>query len=294
VTISVRITGGLGNQLFKFFHGVRLSELFQTNFEIDKTWYLDPRDRRNLVSSREFDIDFFPEIAKIAAIEWRSPEIQRRYGQVMRRMPYSVQYRVGYMTDSNRDLFMSKRCCPRFVDGSFENLDFLPDASTISALLSLEHNTEWLEPKIREVRTNDPLAIHVRRGDFLNLPGMYDVVNREYYLKALRLVKEKNGAQPIHLFSDEPNLAIEFLGKEFPIDRIISQGPNVKTAEVFQLLSNYSSMIGANSTFSWWAGYVSHLNGVSNFCSMPEKFLGPGHDDPASRLRHPGVTVISS
>lgn len=294
MTISVRVTGGLGNQLFKFFHGIQLSKLFQTSLEIDRTWYLDPRDRRNLVDSREYDIDFFPEIAKVSASVWRSSDNQRIFGQIMRRVPLFLQYGVGYMTDSNRHHFLSKERCPRFVDGSFENLDFLPDSDTISAFLNIEFETEWLESKIYDVRTDDPLAIHVRRGDFLKLPGMYDVVTRDYYLKALRLSIEKNGTRPIHLFSDDPTSAINFLGDGFPIDRVILQDQNVKTAEVFHLLSNYSSLIGANSTFSWWAGYVSHLKGLSNFCSMPQKFLGPGHDDPAGKLRHPGITVISS
>jgi hypothetical protein len=294
LTISVRITGGLGNQLFKLFHGVHLSNLFQTNLEIDTTWYLDSRDRRKLVASREFDIDFFPEIARVATKTWRSPGQQRVFGQIMRRAPFNVQNRVGYMTDSNRQLFIDDKRRPRFVDGSFESLEFLSDSKTITTFLQYDGSTEWLTPRIKDVRTNNPLAIHVRRGDFLNLPDMYDVVSRDYYSKALQMAREKNGVQPIHLFSDDPTSAIAFLGSDFPVDKIISQELGVKTAEVFHLLSHYPTLIGANSTFSWWAGFVSHLKEISNFCTMPQKFLGPGHDDPANRLRHPGVTVIPS
>jgi hypothetical protein len=293
VTINVRITGGLGNQLFKFFHGVSLSDVYQDRLVLDRTWYVDPRDRRNLVSSRQYDLDFFPEISSMHRIEWVSPRAHRLFGQVLRRAPLAIQLEAGYMTDLNRSMFSASLRKPRFIDGSFENLEFLPNKDKVLNFLQIEIKGEWLSEQLNQVALQNPLAIHVRRGDFLNLPRMYDVVSREYYLAAISASEKAVGVKPIHLFSDDPKKAIDFLGDGVKIDRVIRQEQGIKTSEIFYLLSRYHSIISANSTFSWWAGYVAYLRGELEFCSMPERFLGHGYTDPAQKLRHSGVTVIT-
>lgn len=292
MTIQVRITGGLGNQLFKFFHGISLSNTYKENLIVDKTWYRDSRDRRNLVSERKFDLSYYPKIREVPFVEWRSSRLHKIFGQTLRRSHPYLQYKVGYLVEMNRNRFLDNLNAPSIIDGSFEQIDYLPDSEIILDYLNPPDDSEWLKTSTLEIVTDQPIAIHVRRGDFLNIPHMYDVVKPTYYYNALEAVQEKFGERPIHLFSDDPTSALMFLGKDFPIDRVIFQSSEIETAEIFELLSRYQFLIGANSTFSWWAGYLGFLRGTTALCTMPEKFLGAGFSDPATKLRHAGSIVI--
>jgi hypothetical protein len=292
LTIQVRVTGGFGNQLFKFFHGVDLSNTYNENLIIDKTWYRDSRDRRNLVSERSFDLGYYPKIREVASVEWRSNRLHKVFGQVLRRSHPLVQLKLGYLVESNRVRFLNDSRIPSIVDGSFEQLDCLPESEIILDYLNPPSDSEWLKTSTFEISAAQPIALHVRRGDFLNIPHMYDVVKPTYYYDALKTIQGRYGPRPIHLFSDDPTAALEFLGKDFLIDHVVSQNSEVKTPEIFELLSRYPFLIGANSTFSWWAGYLGFLRGSTTLSTMPEKFLGEGFSDPSVKLRHSGTLVI--
>jgi len=290
--IRVRITGGLGNQLFKFFHGVNLSDIFKSDFALDTTWYRNSTDSRNLVSERNFDLGYYPKIRELTYVEWRSVRLHKIFGQFLRRCHPSIQFQFRYMVENNQTKFIDSLIPPNYVDGSFENLKCLPDPKVILEYLTPPKDSEWLKSSTLNINSLAPIAIHVRRGDFLNLPNMYNVVKPTYYFNAVKEIQKNFGPRPIHLFSDDPSSAIQFLGKNFQIDHVVSQSVDMRTAEIFELLSRYPYLVGANSTFSWWAGYLGYLRGTSIYCTMPEKFLGDDFLDPSLNLRHAGANII--
>jgi hypothetical protein len=59
-------------------------------------------------------------------------------------------------------------------------------------------------------------------------------------------------------------------------------------------MSNYSTLITANSTFSWWAGYIGFLRGNMTQISMPKRFLANSKLDPAKHLVHRGITFMAN
>jgi hypothetical protein len=292
---QARITGGLGNQLFKFFNSVDLEKKLNQVMELDLTWYLNPFDSRNLVSPRSFDLNFYPNIRQVNQIFWNSTSLHKKSGQVLRHSSGAVKKYFRYLDESNRNYFIENSRKAKFVDGSFERLENLPNENTIKNFLELpDAESPWLSKKLQDVVEKQPIAIHVRRGDFMNLPELYDVVQPSYYFKSLNLAIRKYGKRPIHLFSDDDLSAIEFLNNDIFFDRVIKQEPGVQTAEIFSLLASYPIVISANSTFSWWAGYLGYINGTSKFVSMPEKFLVSDQIDSAKYLRHAGATIVSN
>jgi hypothetical protein len=172
-------------------------------------------------------------------------------------------------------------------------LENLPSKEIILEYLEFPQiKLDWLLKK-REIVLNElPIAIHIRRGDFLNLPEYYDVITRDYYLQALTSINEIHGKRPIHLFSDEPQGAIEFLGTKVRVEKIISQPKNLPTAAFLDYFSSYPFIIGANSTFSWWAGYLGSLRKTTLLATMPSRFLKQADLDPAPFLAYSGITVI--
>jgi hypothetical protein len=107
------------------------------------------------------------------------------------------------------------------------------------------------------------VAVHVRRTDYCMLKK-HNILTMEYYKKALRLVE---GKQPI-VFSDD--LAWCRTQPVFE-GAIFVEEPNDVAA--LYLMSQFSHIVIANSTFSWWAAY---LGPQPKTVIAPSRWFGPG------------------
>lgn len=93
----------------------------------------------------------------------------------------------------------------------------------------------------------DMVAIHVRRGDYVNNPFYVDLMSTNYYEEAMLLFPDKKFV----VFSDD----IEWCRQQ-PIfsDCEFAHGSEVDD------MNDMASCVGhiiANSSFSWWAAYIS-------------------------------------
>lgn len=112
-------------------------------------------------------------------------------------------------------------------------------------------------------------AIHVRRGDYLNLTKEYIQLNMEYYYKAMQMINSKKYL----VFSDD----IEWCKQNFHGNNIMFS-ENKKPIEDLSLFLACEHAIIANSSFSWWGAYLN--KNPSKIIIAPEKWFGPAlpHD----------------
>lgn len=96
------------------------------------------------------------------------------------------------------------------------------------------------------------VAIHVRRGDYLNLPNHHPVLSIEYYKKALSNFPGKD----FIVFSDD----IEWCRNNF-VGNMFSYSIGNEVEDLF-LMSQCSSIICANSSFSEWAAIIGQVDNV--------------------------------
>lgn len=100
----------------------------------------------------------------------------------------------------------------------------------------------------------DQVAIHVRRGDYVNNPFYVDLMQTQYYSRAM---DEFPNAEFL-VFSDDiewcKNQTI-FSGCEF------SEGKT--EIEDLNLMAGCRGIIMANSSFSWWAAYLSNAKVIA-------------------------------
>lgn len=126
----------------------------------------------------------------------------------------------------------------------------------------------------RRIEIGKSCSVHVRRGDYLQSPGVWPPCQIEYYISALVQVQNRMPElQDVCVFSDDPS----FVESEW-IPTLHSAHPNFtfhnmsakvsedlrdkrdkrQNAEVFDLccMSLCRAHIIANSTFSWWGSYL--------------------------------------
>lgn len=98
------------------------------------------------------------------------------------------------------------------------------------------------------------IAVHVRRGDYKELEDFHGTIKSDYYFQALRRIKDLTRENRKYVvFSDEPIEA----EKVVP-DAVAYIGPDTlpSPAENMILMSEFQSLIGANSSFSLWAAML--------------------------------------
>lgn len=103
---------------------------------------------------------------------------------------------------------------------------------------------------------SDYVGIHVRRGDYVNHHFYVDLMKTDYYQKAIAEFPEDT---KFMLFSDD-----WFGIKDHPMFEKVKYSPwysenttDDHTLESFNEMAGCKGLITANSSYSWWAGYLN-------------------------------------
>lgn len=118
----------------------------------------------------------------------------------------------------------------------------------------------------------DMVSLHVRRGDYLNNPFYVNLTETDYYERAMELFPN---AKFLVFCADRQSGSDDsadmkwcteyFQGKQFEF----YQGTN--EIDDFNKMAGCKGHIGANSSFSWWAAYVSGHKAV-----FPKQWFSDG------------------
>lgn len=99
----------------------------------------------------------------------------------------------------------------------------------------------------------DKVAIHVRRGDYINNPFYVDLIKDGYYERAIKLFPNER----FLVFSDDIGWCVDnFMdGKNMDFSMGKSEEEDLK------LMASCKSHIIANSSFSYWAAWLGKKEG---------------------------------
>ena len=114
---------------------------------------------------------------------------------------------------------------------------------------------------------DNPIALHIRRGDFLTNSGNHHNQTLDYYEESLSKFDVK---RQIIIFSDDPDWCKE--QKIFSSDKFIVSEGNSQFHDLY-LMSQCSDFIIANSSFSWWGAWLANKGKVI----APKKWFGPNN-----------------
>jgi hypothetical protein len=109
----------------------------------------------------------------------------------------------------------------------------------------------------------DFTSVHVRRGDYVQHSGSFPPVTADYVRKAVQIL----GADKILVFSDDINWCIENL-IEVP-SGLIEFCNEQDERRSLSLMASCGNHIIANSSYSWWGGYLGH--------NPEKKIVSPSH-----------------
>ena len=115
-----------------------------------------------------------------------------------------------------------------------------------------------------------PIALHIRRGDFITNSKNHPPLPLDYYKRALKLFDDD---RQVIIFSDDTKWCKE--QEIFSDDRFLVSEDNDQSYDLC-LMSMCNDFIIANSSFSWWGAWLGNRGKVV----APKQWFGKGlnHD----------------
>ncbi len=271
--VGVRITDGLGNQMFQYAAGLALSERLGARLVCDVSHYRRTRRRDRPLGLEQFGIalatERVPPFKPVRRLPVALGLLHRgfRKAQVMRQ-------HEGF------DPAFLELIAPAALAGYFQSwLYFSGHEASVRRVFDTERlstaRTARLEDEIRAAE--HPVAVHVRRGDYLvdqQATGHFGVLGPDHYAAARQALEARVPAPTYFLFSDEPERARTELAT-WPDLRPVAglSGP-----EDLRLMSLCRHFIIANSTFSWWGAWLGAA--PDKLVVGPRRWFGPEYSLP--------------
>jgi hypothetical protein len=103
-----------------------------------------------------------------------------------------------------------------------------------------------------------PAAVHVRRGDYVNLKTATDfhgVLSVNYYRDAMKLVSAKHPDVQFFVFSDDLKWCRENFNIDLPLT-FVDNHSAYSSADLFLMKYCHHNII-ANSSYSWWGAWLN-------------------------------------
>lgn len=237
---SIRLQGGLGNQLFQFAAGLYIADHEGRRVTFDRSWF----DRHVAGDTkREFELeDVIP------------PGRVRTYPAVTQKLIYSTR-NPWLVRESNFEDVLTERRIHRltWLDGYFQHSKYACEVR--ERLLSV------LEPRLArcpDVSDSGDIAIHVRLGDYYENPVTrrhHGLLEPPYFERALGSLRATARWQRILVFTDSPKIFEREYGPRIP-----GRWELATTASAWDTLNGMArcgAIVMANSSLSWWASFLA-------------------------------------
>lgn len=260
----IRMTGGLGNQMFQYALYLKLRSM-------GREVKLDDRSEYVLTNARPimlwvFGIDY--PAASREEIDQLTDGSLHPLHRVRRKLfgRKSLEYQEA---DCKFDAQVLQRD-PAYLTGYFQSEKYFADiADQVREAFSFsERIWDGLDEKLTkritayraQIQGTQAVALHIRRGDYLNVPELYGGICTEtYYAKAVSLMKEKAPGAAFYVFSNDILWAKEWAkhqeSEQNPF--VVIEGTNEDTGYLdLLLMSECRHYILANSSFSWWGAWL--------------------------------------
>ena len=209
--IIVKLQGGLGNQMFQFAAG-RGFQHGNENIYLDLSFLEENQFETEHFTPRQYELGIFENIKAQRASDWQSKLFNGSsiFIKILRLLfKNSFQYIQQQGTDFTQ-VSKRNRKVALLLDGYFQSESFFKDYR--EDILN-DFQFPLLDPVNSEIKNRiksvqNPVSIHVRRGDYLKSKSVTDihgVLPLSYYHKALDILKDKYPSLTLFVFSDDPS-----------------------------------------------------------------------------------------
>jgi len=254
--IMVNLKGGLGNQMFQYALGRKLSLANKDALMFDTGGLV--RAEMSGDVSRPFALGAFHISGSVA-----SPELAARA-----RYPYGILSKLSHILRTKLLRQMHVGWEPAllhlqdsvYLDGYFQSPKYFDDIRTIllQDLTLRGAPSETVEKFRTSMAEKESVSVHVRRGDYVSntkVQSAYGTCSSQYYQEAMELIGARVPSPSWFVFSDDISWVKEHFA--FPGEVTYVSDHSITDAEELTLMAACKHNIIANSSFSWWGAWLN-------------------------------------
>lgn len=266
--IISKIFQGLGNQFFQYAFGYARARDLDDTFKIDSCYfdsysevtqfgYTYKRDfglnRFNIsateASPEEIDSVLFPRGKTIS----EKLENRRRLFSKKKYKKFQVKEEV---LEFDPTFFKLKR--NTYIDGYFTDERYfrMYRNELISEFTLKSAPSETNQRLLDEIKSGNSVCISIRRTNFLNNP-LHGTCGEDYYYEAMKLMATKINNPIFYVFSDDNEWVNNYFDNQ-GLSCVYVQHNFPDFYEDFRLMQHCKHHIIPNSTFPWWAAWLSN------------------------------------
>lgn len=257
--IIIKLTGGLGNQMFQYALGLVCIENNLGQVKLDISGY-EHVAKHTPDTLRQFDLGAFqisiPVATKSEIVHIKYPLgiISKGYRFIVKKVfrKYFMDYHPEIFTDINGN---------KYFDGFFQSEKYFSKmAPKVRKEFTLQKSfiDEDTLKFTALINQSDSISLHIRRGDVANNPTTnkyHGLCPISYYKTAMKFMSEKAPHHHFFIFSDDIAWVKENLQIPFPHTYVSGNG--LMSQQELHLMSKCKHNIIANSTFSWWGAWLN-------------------------------------
>ncbi|MCC6323473.1 alpha-1,2-fucosyltransferase [Candidatus Nomurabacteria bacterium] len=263
--IIVRLSGGMGNQMFQYAIGRALSIRHNVPLKLDTTFLNHrikmPHFLRPNFNFRNFDLDVFniqAEIAQPSEISfWNRPILS---GPVMLVID-AILRKLAFIPGWEKGPFFDKSILDlgpnTYLQGFWQSQKYFIDiASQIRKDFTLKDPISQATKNMQlEINNTESLCVHLRRTH--GGGGYHSKYDMDYYNKGIKYISEKKKIEKIFVFSDDIVWCKENIKFDYPTIFVDRDCEGKKGEGDLFLMSQCKNFVIPNSTFSWWGAWLS-------------------------------------
>ncbi len=275
--ITLELVGGLGNQLFGYYAGQYLGKV--KNLRVQ---YLLSQQSKSYFQHDSSLLDFkMPENQNpfLALSSFRLGKFRvgaaRTYQ--MKKIVQDLEYSKIYVSPvTGYDTNLTDVKDGSLIRGYFQTYKYFDFVKKIESInLMPKKSSLWCADKISQIRSTEPIVVHMRRGDYSRFKNTMGMLAPKYFQSAINLALSHFPGKPVWLFSDEQDSSKLLLELNLQCEVNYIQTPHgITSSEILYLMSQATCLVISNSTFSWWAGKLGNPNLVISpdkwFRSIPD------------------------
>ena len=164
-----------------------------------------------------------------------------------------------FLEDSSKSINQEKLYKSKFINGYFQRA-WIVEKNSERICKELQDSLNEYRFNVSQIESNVN-AIHVRRGDYLNTPEHWGILSLEFYQQIFSKQELTN------CFTD---MSKEEVTEDFNSNNIkVYTREQLTDIETFYFLSQAKELVIANSSFSWWAGFLAASHGAKVYAPFP-------------------------
>lgn len=276
--ITVRLMGGLGNQLFQYAFGRNLALGNGARLVLDASGFAAAKRNSNH-SARTCELSQFDIVGTVIGVD--IPDRRQRIS-ISRRVQ-KLARAVRALTESHKPYYQRHEIIEpvaqyfRF-DARVRGLQLMDDVSirgfwqsekyfigieaSLRKELTVSHPPDPVNSQLAgDMQATNSVAVHVRHGDNATPEAAaLGVLPHEYYEAALLGIGREVREPHLFIFSDDVAWARLMLRSAFPTTIVDHNGIG-RSHEDLRLMASCRHHVIANSTFGWWGAWLGRTGG---------------------------------